>query len=57
MLCKLLPVTTNVGDSKKIISDIGYISKTYSSQEIAKSLEEALNLNKKNISAQRKVTK
>ena len=54
MLCKLLPVATNVGDAKKIISDTGFISKNYSSQEIAKSLEEALNLNKKNISAKKK---
>ena len=50
MLCKLLPVATNVGDAKKIISDTGFISKNYSSQEIAKSLEEALNLNKKDTS-------
>ena len=39
MLCKLLPVATDVGDAKKIISDTGFISKNYSSQEIAKSLE------------------
>ena len=49
MLCKLLPVATNVGDAKKIISDTGFISKNTSSQEIAKSLEEALNLNKKDV--------
>ena len=53
MLCKLLPVATNVGDAKKIISDTGFISKNYSSQEIAKSLEEALNLNKKDISVKK----
>ena len=54
MLCKLLPVATNVGDAKKNNIRHGfYHLKITSSQEIAKSLEEALNLNKKNISTKK----
>ena len=51
MLCKLFPVTTNVGDSKNIVSNLGVMIKEPNSKEIAKSIKNVLNLSQKEITA------
>jgi len=46
MLCQLFPLTTNVGDSLKIISNIGLVIKNSTIQEIARALAKALKISK-----------
>ena len=46
MACQLFPLTTDVGDSLKIISGIGLAIKNSSIQEIARALDNALNIKK-----------
>ncbi len=49
MLCKLFPIATKVGDSQNIISNVGLTCGGFSSLEIAKSLEIALNFTKREV--------
>ena len=49
MLCKLFPVSTNVGDAKLIIEDTGLIIKTPAVNDIQKALTTVASMNKKEI--------
>ena len=46
MSCQLFPLTTDVGDSLKIISNIGLVIKNSTIQEITRALDKALNIRK-----------
>ena len=49
MLCKLFPVSTNVGDAKLIIEDTGLIIKTPAVNDIQKALTTVASMNKKEL--------
>ena len=49
MLCKLFPITTDVGDSLKIVEGIGVIAKNPSSNALFKSFENTLNMRRSKI--------
>ena len=49
MLCELFPISTNVGDSVRLVGGIGEISKNFSAHGIFKSIKNALNINKSKI--------
>tara|TARA_E500000331_G_C17122158_1_gene654344 strand:- start:403 stop:957 length:555 start_codon:yes stop_codon:yes gene_type:complete len=50
MLCKLIPIATNVGDSFKIISNIGVKVKSPNSKDLAAALYKASKISKREIS-------
>lgn len=49
MLCKLFPITTDVGDSLKIVEGIGVIAKNSNPNALFKSFENALSIRKSKI--------
>ena len=49
MLCKLFPVTTNVGDAKTLVSEIGLVAKSTEYTAIYNALKKALEMNKNKI--------
>ena len=49
MLCNLFPITTDVGDSIKIVANIGLVAKNSSVKELSKVLSKALKIKKSDL--------